>query len=70
MTFVTLGNGIIHSSLFLPMEKVLAYAISGLIMGFGVWIFVVGLSSSAPALWSSVALLPTAIGLWSAFGDI
>ncbi|WP_198031770.1 hypothetical protein [Bradyrhizobium sp. Ec3.3] len=52
------------------MEKVLAYAISGFIVCFGVWILVAALSSSAPALWSCAALLPIAIGLWSAFGHI
>ena len=51
------------------MDKAAAYAISALIVGFGVWILVAGLSSSAPALWISVALIPIAIGLWSAFRD-
>ncbi|WP_168195364.1 hypothetical protein [Bradyrhizobium sp. NAS80.1] len=48
----------------------MAYAISALILGFGVWIFVAGLSSSSPALWSVVALVPIVIGLVSAFGPI
>jgi hypothetical protein len=30
------------------MEKAAAYAVSALIVGFGVWILVTGLSSSAP----------------------
>jgi hypothetical protein len=51
------------------MDKALAYAISGFIVGFGIWILFVGLRSSAPALWSCVALLPIAIGLWSAAAD-
>lgn len=50
------------------MEKALAYAISALIVGFGVWIFVAGLGSSSPALWTVVGLVPIAIGLISAFG--
>ena len=51
------------------MDKVAAYAISALIVGFGIWILVAGLSSSAAALWISIALIPLAIGLWSAFRD-
>jgi hypothetical protein len=51
------------------MDKAAAYAISALIVGFGVWILIAGLSSSAPALWISVALIPIAIGLWSAICD-
>ncbi len=51
-----------------PMEKALAYAISALIVGFGVWIFVAGLGSSSPALWTILGLVPIAIGLISAFG--
>jgi hypothetical protein len=51
------------------MDKAAAYAISALIVGFGVWILIAGLNSSAPALWICVALIPIAIGLWSAFGD-
>jgi hypothetical protein len=54
---------------FIAMDKALAYAISGCIVGFGIWILVAGLSSRAPALWSCIALLPIAIGLWSAAGD-
>ena len=50
------------------MDKVLAYAISAFIVGFGVWIFIAGLSSAAPALWAFVALIPIVIGLLSAFG--
>jgi hypothetical protein len=51
------------------MDKAAAYAISALIVGFGVCILVAGLSSSTPVLWISVALIPIAIGLWSAFCD-
>jgi hypothetical protein len=51
------------------MDKAAAYAISALIVGFGVWILIAGLSFSAPALWICVALIPIAIGLWSAFCD-
>ena len=51
------------------MDKAAAYAVSALIVGFGVWILDAGLSSSVPALWICVALIPIAIGLWSAFGD-
>jgi hypothetical protein len=51
------------------MNKAAAYATSALIVGFGVWTLVAGLSSSAPILWISVALIPIVIGLWSAFGD-
>src|SRR3954468_2338536 len=51
------------------MEKAAAYAISALIVGFGVWILVAGLSSSAPALSICAALIPIAIGLLSAFGQ-
>jgi len=51
------------------MDKAAAYAISALIVGFGVWILIAGLSASAPALWICVALIPIAIGLWSGFCD-
>jgi hypothetical protein len=50
------------------MEKALAYAISVLIVGFGVWILIAGVSSGAPALWICAALIPIAVGLLSAFG--
>jgi hypothetical protein len=50
------------------MEKAVAYVISAFIVGFGLWIFIAGLSSSAPALWICAALIPIAIGLLSAFG--
>ncbi|WP_212308025.1 hypothetical protein [Bradyrhizobium liaoningense] len=50
------------------MEKALAYAISALIVSFGLSIFAVGLGSSSPALWAIVGLIPIAIGLMSAFG--
>jgi hypothetical protein len=49
------------------MDKAAAYAISALIVGFGVWILIAGLSSSAPALWICVALIAIAVGAWSAF---
>ena len=51
------------------MDKAAAYAISALIVGFGVWILIAGLSSSAPAFWICVAFIPIVIGLWSAFCD-
>jgi hypothetical protein len=51
------------------MDKAAAYAISALIVGFGVWILIAGLSSSAPALWICLALIPIAIGLSSGFCD-
>jgi hypothetical protein len=54
--------------LLVTMQKALAYAISALIVGFGVCILVVGLGSSSPALWIVVALVPISIGLISAFG--
>jgi len=50
------------------MEKTAAYAISAIIIGFGLWILIAGLSSSAPALWICAALIPIAVGLLSAFG--
>ncbi|MGY8637915.1 hypothetical protein RAD15_36135 [Bradyrhizobium sp. 14AA] len=50
------------------MQKAIPYAISGAIVAFGLWIFVTGLSSSSPALWTIVALVPITIGLVSAFG--
>lgn len=52
------------------MEKAVAYAISALLVGFGAWILVVGLSSSSPALWTIVALVPITIGIVSAFGPM
>jgi hypothetical protein len=51
------------------MEKALAYVISAGIVGFGGWILIAGLSSSAPALWTCLAMIPIAIGLLSAVGD-
>jgi hypothetical protein len=51
------------------MERALAYTISVGIIGFGAWILIAGLSSSAPALWACAALIPIAIGLLSAFGE-
>ena len=50
------------------MDKALAYAISALIVGFGVWIFIVDLSSAASTLCAVTALIPIMIGLLSAFG--
>jgi hypothetical protein len=52
------------------MEKALAYAISATLVGFGALIFFAGLSSSSPALWTIVALVPITIGIVSAFGPI
>ena len=50
------------------MGKLAAYAISAFLVGFGLWILIAGLSSSAPALWICAALIPIAVGLLSAFG--
>jgi len=50
-----------------PMEKALAYVISAGIVGFGAWILIAGLSSSAPALWACAALVPVTVGFLSAF---
>jgi hypothetical protein len=50
------------------MDKALAYGISFLIVGFGLWILIAGLSSTAPAFCAFVALIPIVIGLLSAFG--
>jgi hypothetical protein len=50
------------------MNKALACGISGLIVGFGLWIIVAGLSSASPLLLALVALIPIVIGLLSAFG--
>ena len=47
------------------MKKATAYAIS---IGFGLWILIAGLSSSATALWICAALITIAIGLLSLFG--
>ena len=52
------------------MEKATAYAISAFIVGFGLWILIAGLSSSAPALWICAALIPIAIGFLSVFGHL
>jgi hypothetical protein len=51
------------------MERTLAYLVSVGIIGFGAWIFVAGLSSSAPAFWTCAALMPIAVGLVSLFGE-
>lgn len=51
------------------MDKAVAYAIAAFIVGFGIWILVAGLNSDRPALWGCAALIPIAIGLWSACGD-
>ncbi len=40
------------------MQIALAYVISLGIVGFGAWIVVAGLSSSAPAVWICLALFP------------
>jgi hypothetical protein len=50
------------------MQKAAAYAISLGIAGFGVWILIAGLNSSAPVFWICAALIPIAVGLLSAFG--
>ena len=52
------------------MEKAVPYAISALLVGFGALILIVGLSSSSPALWTLVALIPITIGIVSAFGPM
>ncbi|TWB66384.1 hypothetical protein [Bradyrhizobium sacchari] len=52
------------------MEKALAYAISALLVAFGAWILIAGLSSGSPALWTIVALVPITIGIVSAFGPV
>jgi hypothetical protein len=52
-----------------PMDETLAYAISAGLVGFGIWVFVVGLSSSSPILLACAALVLVATGLMSAFGD-
>jgi hypothetical protein len=69
-------NGVVLAVLILRvctsgpnMDKAAAYAISALIVGFGAWILVAGLSSNAPAFWACVALIPISIGVWSAFCD-
>ena len=49
-------------------EKAAAYTISAVIVGFGLWILIAGLSSSAPAVWICAALIFIAVGLVSAFG--
>jgi hypothetical protein len=51
------------------MEKAAAYMVSAGIVSFGVWILIAGLSSSAPAFWACVALLPVLVGFLSAIGD-
>jgi hypothetical protein len=61
------SNG--EKSALRSMDKTIAYAISVLIIVFGVGILVTGLSSSSPVLWTCVAIIPIAIGLLSAFGD-
>ena len=50
------------------MDKALAFGVSGLILGFGIWISIAGQSSASPLLWDLVALVPMVIGLLSAFG--
>jgi hypothetical protein len=51
------------------MERALAYLVSVGIAGFGTWVLVAGLGSSAPALWTCAALIPIAVGLLSLFGE-
>jgi len=50
------------------MDKTLAYAISAIIVSFGVWILIAGVGSSSPALWTVVGLVAITIGLISALG--
>lgn len=50
------------------MEKAAAYAVSAFIIGFGLWILIAGLGSSAPVLWACGALIPIVVGLLSFFG--
>ncbi len=50
------------------MDRAAAYAISALLLGGGIWIFVAGLSSTSPTLWTVVALDHILIGLISAVG--
>lgn len=52
------------------MERAVAYAISAALVGIGVLILVIGLSSNSPALWAVVALVPITIGIVSAFGPV
>ena len=51
------------------MDKAAAYAISVLILGFGLWILLTGLSSSAPVLWVPASLIPIAIAWSNPFED-
>ncbi len=51
------------------MQIALAYVISLGIVGFGAWIGIAGLSSSAPAVWICLALFPIAVGLLSISGE-
>lgn len=57
------------ASASLSMDKAVAYATSAFIIGFGIWIVVAGLSSGSPTCFACAALIPIAIGLWSACGD-
>ena len=50
------------------MEKAAAYSISAILVGFGLWIMIAGLSSSVPAVWICAGLIPIVVGLISAFG--
>jgi hypothetical protein len=49
------------------MEKVLAYAISILIIGFGLWIFVDGFSWGSPAF-EVAAIVSISVGFLSLLG--
>lgn len=51
------------------MDKAVAYAISVFIVVLGVGIFIAGIGSSSPALWTCLAVVLISIGLVSAFGD-
>jgi len=51
------------------MEKVLAYAISILIIGFGVWVFAEGFSWRYPAV-EIAAIASISVGLLSFLGPV
>lgn len=52
------------------MDKMAAYGVSAFIVGFGLWILIVGLASATPVLWACAAVVPLAVGLLSAFGPV
>ena len=51
------------------MEGALAYMVSAVLVGFGIWVFVDGMHSVAPIFTTFAALTTVTIGLVSAFGD-